>query len=61
MIADDVPIVEVASQQGHAKTSTTANVYAHVIASAEAKAVQTFDRFTDLVAPETEAEQVIPI
>lgn len=29
----------------------TANIYAHVIAEAEAKADQTFDRFGDLIAP----------
>ena len=51
MIADDVPIVEVASQLGHAKASTTTNIYGHVIASAHAKALTTFDRFNDIVAP----------
>ncbi len=51
MIADEVPIVEISSQLGHAKTSTTTNVYGHVIASAHAKALTTFDRFDDIVAP----------
>lgn len=56
MIADDVPIVEVSSQLGHAKASTTTNIYGHVIASAHAKALTTFSRFDDIVAP-----AVVPI
>ncbi|MEG2344248.1 MAG: site-specific integrase [Acidaminococcaceae bacterium] len=51
MIADGVPLIVVSHQLGHAQASTTANIYAHVIAAAEAKAAQTFDRFNDLVAP----------
>lgn len=50
MIADGVPLVVVSHQLGHAQASTTANIYAHAIASAEAKAAQTFDKFNDLVA-----------
>ena len=44
---------------GHSSFSTTANIYAHVIAEAEAKADQTFDRFGDLIAPkgQTTAKQ----
>ena len=38
MIADGVPLVVVSRQLGHAQTSTTANIYAHAIASAQAKA-----------------------
>lgn len=57
MIADGVPLVVVSKQLGHAQTSTTANIYAHAIASAQAKAMQTLDRFNDLVAPEPPAEQ----
>ena len=45
MIADGVPLVVVSKQLGHTQTSTTANIYAHAIASAQAKAMQTFDRF----------------
>lgn len=56
MIADGVPLVVVSKQLGHAQTSTTANIYAHAIASAQAKAMQTLDRFNDLVAPESPAE-----
>ena len=51
MIADGTPVVVVSHKLGHAQTSTTANIYAHVIAEAEAKADQTFDRFGDLIAP----------
>ncbi|MBS1403412.1 MAG: hypothetical protein HPZ79_10595 [Oscillospiraceae bacterium] len=50
MIADGVPLVVVSRQLGHAQSSTTANIYAHAIASAQAKAMQTFDRFNDVVA-----------
>lgn len=50
-ISDGVPLVVVSRQLGHAKTSTTANIYAHVIAEAEAKADQTFDKFSDVLQP----------
>lgn len=49
MIADGAPLVVVSKQLSHAQTSTTANIYAHAIASAQAKAMETFDRFSDLV------------
>ncbi len=64
MIADGTPLVVVSHQLGHAQTSTTANIYAHVIASAEAKAAQTFDKFNDIVAPEekpTEPEPMVEV
>lgn len=57
MIADGVPLVVVSRQLGHAQTSTTANIYAHAIASAQAKAMQTFDRFNDLVGQEPAVDQ----
>ena len=57
MIADGVPLVVVSKQLGHAQTSTTANIYAHAIASAQAKAMQTFDRFNDLIGQEQGEEQ----
>lgn len=50
MLADGVPLVIVSGQLGHAKSSTTANIYGHVIASAQVKALQTFDKFSDVVA-----------
>lgn len=52
MIADGTPLVVVSHQLGHAQTSTTANIYAHVIAAAETKAQEAMDdRFKDLIAP----------
>ena len=60
MIADGVPLVAVSKQLGHAQPSTTANIYAHAIAAAEAKAAQTFDKFDDVILqeeiPEEQAE-----
>jgi integrase len=50
MIADGVPVVVVSHQLGHAHTSTTEDIYAHVIKSAEAKAAQTFDRFDGILS-----------
>ncbi len=52
MIADGTPLVVVSHKLGHAQTSTTSNIYAHVIAEAEAKADEVFDRFGDLVTSE---------
>ncbi|WP_024834219.1 site-specific integrase [Ruminiclostridium josui] len=52
MISDGVPLVVVSHQLGHAQTSTTANIYAHVIVSAEARAAQTFDKFNDIIVQE---------
>lgn len=49
MIDNGVPIVTVAHQLGHAQASTTANIYAHAIASAQAKAAATFDRFDGVI------------
>lgn len=51
MINDGTPLVVVSRQLGHAQTSTTANIYAHVIRSTEAKAVQVADRYADLALP----------
>lgn len=50
MIADGIPIVNVSHSLGHAQVSTTTNIYAHVIAAAEARAAEVFDRFGDDVA-----------
>ena len=57
MIADGVPLVVISKQLGHTQTSTTANIYAHAIASAQVKAMQTFDRFNDLVGQDPATEQ----
>jgi integrase len=48
-IADGIPLVVVSHNLGHAKPSTTSNIYAHVIASAEAKAAEVMDRFSDVI------------
>lgn len=49
MISEGVPLVVVSKQLGHAQTSTTTNIYTHVIQAAEARAAQTFDRFDDVI------------
>ena len=59
MIADGVPLVAVSHQLGHAQSSTTANIYAHIIASAEARAAQTFDKFNDILIPNEQKEEDI--
>lgn len=48
-ISDGVPLIVVSRQLGHAKTSTTANIYAHMLAESEAKSDKTFDKFSDVV------------
>jgi len=58
MIAEGAPLVVVSRQLGHAQASTTANIYAHVIKSAEAKAAQTFDKFDDIVIKNTTDEKL---
>lgn len=60
MIADGTPLVNVSHSLGHAQVSTTTNIYAHVIAAAEARAAEVFDRFSDDViklTPKTIPEQ----
>ena len=60
MIADGTPLVNVSHSLGHAQVSTTTNIYAHVIAAAEARAAEVFDRFSDDViklTPRTIPEQ----
>lgn len=52
MISDGVPLVAVSKQLGHAQTSTTANIYTHVIQATEARAAHTFDRFDDVIFPD---------
>lgn len=52
MIADGTPLVIVSRRLGHAQVSTTANIYAHVIASADERAAQITEKFADVVAPD---------
>lgn len=49
MIFDGINLVTVSHQLGHAQTSTTTNIYAHVIASAEAMAAESSSRFDDVI------------
>lgn len=51
LIADGTPLVVVSGNLGHAQVSTTSDIYSHVIASAEAKAVETIDRFAETIHP----------
>lgn len=53
MITDGTPLVVVSHKLGHSQTSTTGNIYAHMLASAEERSTQTFDRFDDLVIPDS--------
>lgn len=57
MIADGALLVMVLRQLSHAQASTTANIYAHAIVSAQAKAMRTFDRFNDIVRAEKPSGQ----
>lgn len=43
------PLVVVSRRFGHAQISTTANIYAHVIASADEKAAQIGDELADSI------------
>ena len=57
MIEDGTPLVVVSRRLGHAQVSTTANIYAHVIASADERAAQVSEKFSDVVvAQPTQSE-----
>lgn len=49
MIAEGTPLVVVSKRLGHAQVSTTANIYSHVIQSADEAAAQITERFTDAI------------
>ena len=51
LIAEGTPLVVVSRRLGHAQVSTTANIYAHVIASADEKAAQITEKFVDIIVP----------
>lgn len=51
LIADHTPLVVISSNLGHAQVSTTSNIYSHVIESAEAKAVEVIDKFSEDIHP----------
>ena len=46
---EGAPLVVVSRRLGHAQVSTTANIYAHVIASADEKAAQITEKFSDVL------------
>lgn len=49
MISEGTPLVVVSRRLSHAQVSTTANIYAHVIASADEKAAQIAEKFSDVL------------
>lgn len=51
LIADGTPLVVVSGNLGHAQVSTTNDIYSHIISSAEAKAVEVIDRFSEDIHP----------
>lgn len=51
LIVDGTLLVVVSKNLGHAQTSTTGDIYSHVIASAEAKATQVTDKFAEDIHP----------
>lgn len=51
LIAEGTPLVVVSNNLGHAQTSTTSDIYSHVIASAEAKAAEVTDKFAEDIHP----------
>ncbi|HIW08431.1 MAG TPA: tyrosine-type recombinase/integrase [Candidatus Faecalibacterium intestinigallinarum] len=57
LLAERTPLVVVAHNLGHAQASTTANIYAHTIQSAEVAAAGILDRFADGLAGQGEANR----
>lgn len=51
MISDGTPLVAVSRRLGHAKVSTTANIYSHVLASVDEQAAQVPEKFSDVILP----------
>ncbi len=59
MISEGTPLVVVSRRLGHAQVSTTANIYAHVIQSADEKAAQISEKFADILGtPEKETATI---
>lgn len=61
MIAEGVPLIAVSKQLGHSQPSTTANIYAHAISAAEAKAAAVFDKFDDVLLQEEEPKELAEV
>lgn len=51
MIAEGTPLVVVSGNLGHAQVSTTSDIYSHVISSAEARAAEALDKFSEDIHP----------
>ena len=51
LIAEGTPLVVVSNNLGHTQTSTTNDIYSHVIASSEAKAAEVLDKFSADIHP----------
>ena len=49
LISGGIPLIVVSKRLGHTKTSTTSDIYAHVIKSAEAKAAEISEMLVDVV------------
>ncbi len=60
MIADGTPLVVVSKRLGHAQVSTTANIYAHVISSADEKASMVSEKFADVISTNTNKTESNP-
>ncbi|MGM9590207.1 MAG: tyrosine-type recombinase/integrase [Faecousia sp.] len=58
MIADKTPLVIVAKRMGHSQTSTTANIYAHMIQSADEKAAEVVELFADVISNPAQEKKV---
>lgn len=54
MISRGITLMETSRRMGHAQVSTTTNIYAHAMASANEKAAQIGDEFADVVGAEPE-------
>lgn len=59
MISEGTPLVVVSRRLGHAQVSTTANIYAHVIHSADEKAAQISEKFADILG--TDEKETAPV
>lgn len=58
MIAGGTPLVVVSRRMGHAQVSTTANIYAHVIADADEKAAQVTNVFNNVIHSNSEKTEL---
>lgn len=59
MISEGTPLVVVSRRLGHAQVSTTANIYAHVIHSADEKAAQISEKFADILGTDEKENALV--